>query len=65
MPRESRRPDFKIKLKEPTTGRYAEVGAAWNSPEGHISVTLNVGSVLCGTEQARHGMILTLFPVED
>lgn len=62
---EPRKPDFRLKLKDPESGATSEVGAAWLNSEGYLSIKLNVGVVLSGLEQASRRMHLTLFPVRE
>lgn len=53
-----RKPDFVLKALNKDTDAKAKVGAAWNNPDGSISVELNAFVVI----PASRGLVLTLFP---
>lgn len=62
----ARKPTHRLSMKikqEDRKGEYAEVGSGWATPEGVISVKLNVGVVLDWRD--REGTILTLFPIDE
>ena len=56
----SRKPDYRLKIKDEKTERWMDVGAAWKNKEGSISIRLN----MCVVLNERLGVEPVLFPAE-
>lgn len=54
----SRKPDYIVKALDKQTDDKARVGAAWQNPDGTVSVVLNSFTVLKGGKET----LITLFP---
>jgi hypothetical protein len=54
----SRKPDYWVKAMDKETNAKAKVGAAWDNPDGSVSVDLNAFVVL----KASPNLVITLFP---
>lgn len=55
------KPDYQLSAWEPNTKRSRVVGAAWVRAKGHVSIRLDVGTVLRWDD----GLVLTMFPEDD
>lgn len=56
-----KQPDYRLVAWEKTTNRSSNVGAAWVSQKGHITIKLDPGVTLSWND----GLSLNLFPAED
>lgn len=56
-----RKPDFELSVFDKATQERAKVGVAWINEKGHISIRLN----LCTVLHARDGLLITLFPTDQ
>jgi hypothetical protein len=55
----SRKPDYILKaMNKETDEKTGRIGAAWQAPDGSISIALD----LCVVLDARDKLVLTLFP---
>lgn len=57
----SRKPNYRLKVKDEKADRWMEVGVGWENRDGSISVRLNTCVVL----DARFGVEPVLFPVDS
>ena len=64
MPRKDfskgRKPDYWLKGMNKETNEKRKVGAAWDNPDGSISIDLDAFTVL----ESSPALVLTLFPIE-
>lgn len=59
----TRKPDFRLKIRDTVTSHTGEVGGGWLNEDGHILIRLNPGTLL--TYDTLKGKTLVLFPVVE